>query len=107
MSRNQSTSAADVFVGLAGTGPAHRRLGQALRTAIQEGRLQPSEPLPSSRLLAADLGLSRWVVTEAYTQLIAEGYLMARPGSATRVAARAASSLPPLAPGVRAERGFA
>jgi Transcriptional regulators containing a DNA-binding HTH domain and an aminotransferase domain (MocR family) and their eukaryotic orthologs len=106
MARNQSTSAAELFVGLAGAGPAHRQLGQALRTAIQEGRLQPSEPLPSSRLLAADLGLSRWVVTEAYTQLIAEGYLTARPGSATRVAARAVSSMSPAAPGVRPERGF-
>ncbi len=106
MARNQSTSAAELFVGLAGVGPAHRQLGQALRTAIQEGRLQPSEPLPSSRLLAADLGLSRWVVTEAYTQLIAEGYLTARPGSATRVAARAVSSMSPAAPGVRPERDF-
>ncbi len=41
--------------------------------------------VPPSRALAEELGCSRWVVTEAYAQLIAEGYLSARMGSATRV----------------------
>jgi Aminotransferase class I and II/Bacterial regulatory proteins, gntR family len=41
--------------------------------------------VPPSRALAEGLGYSRWVVTEAYGQLIAEGYLCARVGSATRV----------------------
>jgi hypothetical protein len=41
--------------------------------------------LPPSRTLAADLGVSRWTVTQAYAQLVTEGYLTARTGSATRV----------------------
>jgi GntR family transcriptional regulator / MocR family aminotransferase len=36
--------------------------------------------------------MSRWVVTEAYEQLVAEGYLVTRSGSGTRVATRAAPS---------------
>ena len=59
-----------------------------LRDAIRLGRLSPGTSLPSTRALAADLGLSRGVVVEAYEQLLAEGYLTARRGSATRVAAR-------------------
>ena len=43
--------------------------------------------LPASRVLAADLGCARGTVVLALEQLTAEGYLTARPGSATRVAA--------------------
>jgi GntR family transcriptional regulator/MocR family aminotransferase len=43
--------------------------------------------MPSSRALAAELGLSRGVIVEAYEQLTAEGYLTSRPGATTRVAA--------------------
>lgn len=41
--------------------------------------------LPPSRTLASDLGVSRWAVTQAYGQLVTEGYLESRTGSATRV----------------------
>jgi GntR family transcriptional regulator/MocR family aminotransferase len=105
MARNQSTSSAEVLLNLGGAGPAHRELSDALRTAIQESRLRPNEPLPSSRTLASDLGTSRWVVTEAYAQLIAEGYLAARPGSATRVAARATTAPSRTTTGGVLERG--
>ncbi len=51
-----------------------------------QGRAHPPEAaLPPSRTLAADLGVSRWTVTQAYAQLVTEGYLTARTGSATRV----------------------
>ncbi|WP_446215735.1 MocR-like pyridoxine biosynthesis transcription factor PdxR [Micromonospora sp. IBHARD004] len=63
----------------------HDRLAHALRTAIRDDRLAEGAALPPSRALAEELGYSRWVVTEAYGQLIAEGYLSARVGSATRV----------------------
>ncbi|ONI91758.1 GntR family transcriptional regulator [Saccharothrix sp. ALI-22-I] len=63
----------------------HDRLAHALRTAIRDGRLPEGAAVPPSRALAEELGCSRWVVTEAYGQLIAEGYLSARVGSATRV----------------------
>ncbi|MCZ4123450.1 MocR-like pyridoxine biosynthesis transcription factor PdxR [Streptomyces sp. H39-S7] len=63
----------------------HDRLAHALRTAVRTGRLTLGAAVPPSRALAEDLGCSRWVVTQAYAQLIAEGYLVARVGSATRV----------------------
>lgn len=58
----------------------------ALRQAIRDGRLAPGEWLPSSRALAAQLGLARGTVVEVYSQLAAEGYLRTRPGAATEVA---------------------
>ncbi|HEY0452172.1 PLP-dependent aminotransferase family protein [Actinophytocola sp.] len=63
----------------------HDRLAHALRTAIRDGRLAEGAAVPPSRALAEELGCSRWVVTEAYGQLVAEGFLAARVGSATRV----------------------
>lgn len=71
-----------------GSGPLHARLTQALRELITSGRLQVGSALPPSRQLAADLGCSRGVITEAYAQLVAEGYLDARVGSGTRVRLR-------------------
>ncbi|WP_270858123.1 GntR family transcriptional regulator, partial [Streptomyces rochei] len=52
-----------------------RALQAALRDAVRSGRLAPGTRLPSSRDLAADLKVSRGLVTEAYEQLTAEGYL--------------------------------
>src|SRR5262249_36170129 len=54
--------------------PAHG----GLREAIRSGRLADGAALPPSRALAADLRCSRWVVTQAYAQLLAEGYVQAR-----------------------------
>ncbi len=79
---------------LSGTGPLHVRLAAALREAIRSGRLADGAALPPSRALAADLRCSRWVVTQAYGQLLAEGYLRARTGSATRVNWRAGAARP-------------
>ena len=63
-------------------------LERALREAVQSGRLAPGTLLPPSRALAGDLGIARNTVAEAYTQLVAEGWLTARQGSGTRVADR-------------------
>jgi DNA-binding transcriptional MocR family regulator len=57
-----------------------------LRTGIRSGRLAGGVRLPASRELAGDLGTSRGVVVEAYEQLVAEGFLVSRQGSGTRVA---------------------
>jgi GntR family transcriptional regulator / MocR family aminotransferase len=65
-----------------------RRLEEALRRAIQDGRLQPGTRLSSSRSLAADLGIARNTVADAYGQLAAEGWLVAGHGSGTWVAER-------------------
>ena len=61
------------------------RLEHALRAAIQEERLRGGVVLPASRVLAADLGVARSVVVEAYRNLTASGYLESRRGGWTRV----------------------
>jgi GntR family transcriptional regulator / MocR family aminotransferase len=70
-------------------------LEAALREAVQTGRLAPGTRLPSSRALAADLGIARNSVADAYGQLVAEGWLTARQGSGTRVADAAAPAQAP------------
>ncbi|GHF47975.1 GntR family transcriptional regulator [Streptomyces mashuensis] len=83
----------------AGTRGVRAALVHALREAVRSGRLAPGTRLPSSRALAADLGLARNTVAEAYAELVAEGRLTARQGSGTRVAPRPA---PPTGPARRA-----
>jgi GntR family transcriptional regulator/MocR family aminotransferase len=56
-----------------------------LRDAIRSGRLSPGTLLPSTRAVAADLGVTRGVIVAAYDQLVAEGYLVSQPGSGTLV----------------------
>jgi GntR family transcriptional regulator/MocR family aminotransferase len=62
------------------------QLQSELREAIRSGRLAPGERLPSTRALASELSVSRGLAQDCFEQLVAEGYLVARPGSATRVA---------------------
>ncbi|MFI6446396.1 PLP-dependent aminotransferase family protein [Kitasatospora sp. NPDC050543] len=80
---------ADLHLELAPGGGRRAALMQALREAVRSGRLTPGTRLPPYRTLAADLGLARNTVAEAYAELVAEGWLTARQGSGTRVAARA------------------
>ncbi|WP_051871480.1 PLP-dependent aminotransferase family protein [Streptomyces sclerotialus] len=78
----------DLYLDLPGTQGRRAALVHALRDAARTGRLAPGTRLPSSRTLAADLGLARNTVAEAYAELVAEGWLTARQGSGTRVAER-------------------
>lgn len=66
--------------------PLTAQLSGALREAMSSGGLRAGERLPSSRTLATQLGVSRTVVTDAYQQLYAEGWLDGRHGSGTFVA---------------------
>ncbi|HTR75607.1 MAG TPA: PLP-dependent aminotransferase family protein [Solirubrobacterales bacterium] len=68
-------------------GPRRVQLEARLRESVRDGRLRPGVRLPSSRALGAELGVSRRLVVEAYEQLAAEGYLVTKAGSGTRVAA--------------------
>lgn len=77
---------------LSGRGGRRAALTRALRDAVRSGRLAPGTRLPPYRSLAADLGLARNTVADAYAELVAEGWLTARQGSGTRVAARAAAA---------------
>jgi GntR family transcriptional regulator / MocR family aminotransferase len=74
--------------------PLRSQLERELREAIRSQRLLAGERLPSSRELARELGVSRGLVQECYAQLLAEGYLSARSGSGTSVAAGAAHAAP-------------
>jgi GntR family transcriptional regulator / MocR family aminotransferase len=60
-------------------------LADAVRAAVIDGRLQAGAPLPATRVLAEDLGISRGVIVEAYQRLADEGLVSARPGAGTRV----------------------
>ncbi|MFG3439084.1 PLP-dependent aminotransferase family protein [Nonomuraea sp. NPDC047897] len=85
------------------------QIAAALREAVRRGRLEPGRRLPASRDLALDLGVSRGVVVEAYEQLVAEGFLVSRVGSGTRVApaaARGAAPSPPEPPGAAGGRPY-
>ncbi len=96
-----STSGPDLLLVLDREAPTPLRVqleGQ-LRDAVRTGRLTAGERLPSSRALAEQLGLSRGVVQDCFEQLVAEGYLISRGGSATRVAEVA--SREPVAPVAR------
>jgi len=71
---------------LDGAGPLYQQVYRALRAEILSRRLAPGARLPSTRALAADLGVSRNVAMLAYEQLLGEGYAQARSGSGTIVA---------------------
>lgn len=76
-----------------GRQPLRVRLTMALRDVVRTGQVSPGSTMPSSRLLARDLGISRGLVVEAYAQLTAEGYLLSVPGAGTIVAPGQAASL--------------
>ncbi|MGH3379649.1 MAG: PLP-dependent aminotransferase family protein [Actinoallomurus sp.] len=78
----------DLHLGLGSSRGLRAGLEHALREAVRDGRLAPGTPLPSSRVLAQDLRVARGTVTQAYDQLVAEGWLTSRPRSGVRVAER-------------------
>jgi GntR family transcriptional regulator/MocR family aminotransferase len=67
--------------------PLHQQLYRQIRDELRSGNFsQGASRLPSSRALAADLGISRMTVNLAFEQLQAEGYLVTKAGSGTFVA---------------------
>jgi GntR family transcriptional regulator / MocR family aminotransferase len=70
--------------------PLHRQIYDAYREGIVEGRLRPGQRIPSTRILASEIRVSRFPVLNAYAQLLAEGYFESRVGAGTVVS----SSLP-------------
>jgi GntR family transcriptional regulator / MocR family aminotransferase len=102
-------SGPELLLDVPARGTRRRAVEEALREAIRGGKLAAGIRLPSTRDLAAQLGLSRGTVTQAYEQLEAEGWLTGRPGSGTWVAdgmpqprrgreVRGPASLPPPEP---------
>ncbi|AVH56947.1 MULTISPECIES: MocR-like pyridoxine biosynthesis transcription factor PdxR [Streptomyces] len=88
MEETWATLGVDLHVEPTGATGVRKGLTDALREAVRSGRLAPGMRLPSSRSLAADLGIARNTVADAYADLVAEGWLTARQGSGTRVAER-------------------
>jgi GntR family transcriptional regulator/MocR family aminotransferase len=68
-------------------GGLERQIYRQVLEAILDRRLSPGTRLPATRVLAARLGVSRGTVVAAFDQLVAEGYLEARTGRGTAVAA--------------------
>ncbi|MEV7522921.1 PLP-dependent aminotransferase family protein [Streptomyces sp. NPDC091371] len=104
MTDSWATFGADLHLDLSAGRGLRAGLTEALREAARSGRLAAGTRLPSSRSLAADLGIARNTVAEAYAELVAEGWLTARQGSGTRVAERARPRRSAAATAVRVRR---
>ena len=76
-----------------GTGPQFRRLALALTRVLERGAVGPGARLPSERVLAAALGVSRGTAVAAYDVVVADGLIERRVGSGT-FAVASASGLP-------------
>jgi len=72
--------------------PLYRRIAADLRRSIAAGRLPRGARLPSSRVLARQLGVSRNTVLAAYEDLASEGVIAGRTGSGTMVVAMPAAA---------------
>jgi len=75
-----------MFLELDGKGDRYAQLMRALKHSILLGRLPAGTQLPATRVLAADLGLSRNTVVTAYEMLCAEQLAVSKGGSGTFVA---------------------
>jgi GntR family transcriptional regulator/MocR family aminotransferase len=63
--------------------PLHKQIYDGFRAAIIDGNLHPGQRIPSTRVLAVELRVSRFPVLSAYAQLLAEGYFEGRVGAGT------------------------
>ena len=76
---------ANLSIDKADPSPLHRQLFLKLRDNILTGVIKPGTRLPSTRLLAQDLNVSRNTVLSAFDQLMAEGYLQSRVGAGSYI----------------------
>jgi GntR family transcriptional regulator / MocR family aminotransferase len=97
MGKRASGTLLEIDISFSAKIPLHRQLYLAVKTAILNGRLRSGVRLPSSRMIAEDLRLSRTTVLNALDQLSAEGYLEGKIGSGTRVASAVPGNLKELA----------
>ncbi|MGA7445202.1 MAG: PLP-dependent aminotransferase family protein [Terriglobales bacterium] len=75
--------------------PLHTQIYDAYRTGIVSGRFRPGQRIPSTRVLATELEVSRFPVLNAYAQLLAEGYFESRVGAGTVVSSLLPDQLTP------------
>src|SRR3984893_18357605 len=97
MSKRATGTVLEVEINFSSDAPLHRQLYTAVKRAILDGRLRPGTRLPSTRIIAEDLRISRTTVLNAFDQLSAEGYLEGKIGSGTRVASYVPGDLKELA----------
>lgn len=71
-----------------------RALYEEIRARITDGTYAAGVPLPSTRSLAAERGMSRGTVSLVYEQLAADGFIESRAGAASRVSAGAKKNGP-------------
>lgn len=83
--------------------PLPQQLAGGIRELVSGGVLAPDDPVPATRALAGQLGVSRGTVVAAYEQLLAEGWLVASGGRDTRVNPKLQAVRPQATP-VRAPR---
>jgi GntR family transcriptional regulator/MocR family aminotransferase len=83
--RHSLQNTADLTLNRASAMPLHRQLYDRLRHAIVSDQLHPGQRLPSTRVLASELGISRNTASNAYEQLLAEGYVERKVGHGTWV----------------------
>ena len=79
-------------------GPRYRWIARQLKSAIDDGTLEPGRRLPSSRVYAQEQGVSRSTVEAAYGELVAQGWLERKGQAGTfvsdRLVGRAAAPAP-------------
>jgi GntR family transcriptional regulator / MocR family aminotransferase len=83
--QNMGTTSPDLYLAVDRGRGVRAQVEAGIRAAVRGGRLAAGTRLPSTRALAADLGVTRRLVVEAYDQLAAEGYVSARQGAGTVV----------------------
>lgn len=85
-----------MIITLSGSAPPMDQIHDQIGGLVATGRLAANERLPSVRQLAKDLGVAPGTVAKAYRALEAEGFLVSRPGSGTRVSATASTTTRPV-----------
>src|SRR5260221_8744339 len=76
----------EIHLDQSASAPLYRQLYERLRAEILAGQLEAGARLPSTRVLASELGVSRNTTALAYELLLLEGYIESRVGDGTRVA---------------------
>ncbi|MDQ1847595.1 PLP-dependent aminotransferase family protein [Gemmobacter fulvus] len=91
------------FIDRTSSVPLQVQLQRQIITGVTEGRLRPGDALPSSRRMAAHLGVARVTVVQAYAELAATDYLDSLPRSGHRISDRIERRIDPpaVAPGVQ------
>ncbi len=107
MAKKPGATMLELDINFSGHESLHRQLYVVVKQAILGGRLRPGARLPSTRLLARDLRVSRTTVLSAFDQLTAEGYLEGKMGSGTRVSAYVPGDLAMQAQGTRVRSSHA